>query len=259
MGRNDDWSNRPRRPRRSDDRDFGGGRSDFGGGGRSDFGGGGRSDFGGGGGRDFGSGGFAPRRPSFSREPDLTNATDTSGTVKWFNPEKGFGFVELAEGGDAFLHGSVLGRAGADRVEPGQSLKIKVGRGPKGPQVVEVSEIGAVDPNAVPARPPRREGGFGGGGGGGGYGGGGGGFGGGGGRGGFAPQGEASEQRGTVKWYNGTKGFGFVTPESGGKDVFVHASALERSGVGPLAEGQVVKMQVVQGAKGPEARSIELD
>ena len=238
MGRNDDWGNRPRRPRRSEDREFGGGPPPPGGG---DFRG--------------NSGGFPPRRPStFSREPDLAGATESSGTVKWFNPEKGFGFVELAEGGDAFLHGSVLGRAGAERVEPGQSLKIKVGRGPKGPQVVEVTEIGAVVPGAVQARPPRREGG--------GYGGGGGGgFGGGGGRGGGfgVPSGEASEQRGTVKWYNGTKGFGFVTPESGGKDVFVHASALERSGVGPLAEGQVVRMQVVQGAKGPEARSVELD
>ena len=250
MGRNDDWSNRPRRPRRSDDRDFGGGK---------EFGGGAAA---GGGGREFGggnSGGFPPRRPSFSREPDLASATDSTGTVKWFNAEKGFGFVELAEGGDAFLHGSVLGRAGADRVEPGQSLKIKVGRGPKGPQVVEVTEIGAVVPGAVPPRPPRREGGFGGGGGAGGFGGGGGGFGGGRGGGGYGPQGEASEQRGTVKWYNGTKGFGFVTPDNGGKDVFVHASALERSGVGPLAEGQIVRMQVVQGQKGPEARSIELD
>ncbi len=224
MGRNDDWGNRPRRPRRSEDRDFGGG---------GDF-------------RGASTGGFPPRRPSpMWREPDVSGATESSGTVKWFNPEKGFGFVELAEGGDAFLHGSVLGRAGADRVEPGQALKIKVGRGPKGPQVVEVTEIGAVVPGAVQARPPRREGGFGGGGGGrGGFGGG---------------SGEAVEQRGTVKWYNGTKGFGFVTPDSGGKDVFVHASALERSGVGPLAEGQIVRMQVVQGAKGPEARSISLD
>lgn len=231
MGRNDDWGNRPRRPRRSDDRDFGGGSGSGGGG-----------DFRGGSG-----GGFPPRRSSPSpmwREPDVAGATESSGTVKWFNPEKGFGFVELAEGGDAFLHGSVLGRAGADRVEPGQSLKIKVSRGPKGPQVVEVTEIGAVVPGAVPARPPRRDAG--------GYGGGG--------RSGFgAPMGEAVEQRGTVKWYNGTKGFGFVTLDSGGKDVFVHASALERSGVGPLAEGQIVRMQVVQGAKGPEARSVSLD
>ena len=64
---------------------------------------------------------------------------------------------------------------------------------------------------------------------------------------------------GTVKWYNPDKGFGFITPESGGKDVFVHATALERAGLGPLQEGQTVRMGVVQGAKGPEAGTISLD
>ena len=57
---------------------------------------------------------------------------------------------------------------------------------------------------------------------------------------------------------NPTKGFGFITPETGGKDVFIHASTLERSGLNGLNEGQTVRMQVVQGAKGPEARSISL-
>ncbi len=61
---------------------------------------------------------------------------------------------------------------------------------------------------------------------------------------------------GTVKWFNATKGFGFVTPDSGGKDVFVHATALERSNMQPLAEGQAVMMSVVQGKKGPEAASV---
>ncbi|WP_415505335.1 cold-shock protein, partial [Acetobacter sp.] len=58
--------------------------------------------------------------------------------------------------------------------------------------------------------------------------------------------------RGIVKWYNATKGFGFITPESGGKDIFVHASALERSGVQTLNEGQSTNVKVVQGQKGPE-------
>ena len=61
---------------------------------------------------------------------------------------------------------------------------------------------------------------------------------------------------GTVKWFNSTKGYGFIAPEGGGKDVFVHASALERSGMRDLAEGQAVRMQVAQGQKGPEAVSI---
>ena len=49
---------------------------------------------------------------------------------------------------------------------------------------------------------------------------------------------------GTVKWYNGTKGYGFIQPDSGGKDVFVHASALERAGLHGLAEGQKVSYDV---------------
>ena len=49
---------------------------------------------------------------------------------------------------------------------------------------------------------------------------------------------------GTVKWYNGTKGYGFIQPDSGGKDVFVHASALERAGLRGLAEGQKVSYDV---------------
>ncbi|UMM10041.1 cold-shock protein [Gluconobacter frateurii] len=65
--------------------------------------------------------------------------------------------------------------------------------------------------------------------------------------------------RGTVKWYNSTKGFGFITPDSGGKDIFVHASALERSQLATLDEGQTINVKVVQGQKGPEAAVISAD
>ena len=56
-----------------------------------------------------------------------------------------------------------------------------------------------------------------------------------------------------MKWYNANKGFGFIAPDQGGKDIFVHASALERAGIMGLAEGQRVVIDVVQGQKGPEA------
>ena len=55
-----------------------------------------------------------------------------------------------------------------------------------------------------------------------------------------------------------TKGFGFISPQDGGKDVFVHATALEHAGLPPLQEGQSVRMNVVQGAKGPEVSSISV-
>jgi CspA family cold shock protein len=61
-----------------------------------------------------------------------------------------------------------------------------------------------------------------------------------------------------VKWYNFDKGFGFIGPDQGGKDVFVHASALERSGIMGLAEGQRVAIDVADGQKGPEAVRVRL-
>ena len=70
--------------------------------------------------------------------------------------------------------------------------------------------------------------------------------------------GTTSESIGTVKIYKADKGFGFVGQENGGKDVFVHASALTRAGLSGLTEGQRVRMQVGQGKKGLEASSIEL-
>jgi cold shock protein len=63
---------------------------------------------------------------------------------------------------------------------------------------------------------------------------------------------------GTVKWYNANKGFGFISPDQGGKDIFVHASALERAGIVGLAEGQRVAIDVAQGRKGPEAVGLRL-
>jgi CspA family cold shock protein len=61
---------------------------------------------------------------------------------------------------------------------------------------------------------------------------------------------------GTVKWFNDTKGFGFITPEDGSKDCFVHHSAIQSQGFRSLAEGERVEFDVVQGAKGPAAENV---
>jgi CspA family cold shock protein len=156
--------------------------------------------------------------------------------VKWYNPDKGFGFVQLADGsGDAFLHVSVVERSGHGSVPPGATLEVRAGPGPKGPQV---SEILSVDSSTAQQEPPRRarpE------------------------RPMYPPADRAAvEESGTVKWYNAMKGFGFIASDRGGKDIFVHASALDRAGIAGLTEGQRVAVDVIDGRKGPEAAGLRL-
>jgi len=62
--------------------------------------------------------------------------------------------------------------------------------------------------------------------------------------------------RGTVKWFNDQKGYGFITPEDGSKDVFVHHSAIQGDGFKSLREGQIVEFEVTSGPKGPQASNV---
>ncbi|WP_422865514.1 cold-shock protein [Endosaccharibacter trunci] len=219
----------PRSPRRGGfDDDFGPAPSPYGE--RSSFGGPPRRPMGGGGGSQV-----------------IASGPEISASVKWFNSEKGFGFVELSDGsGDVFLHANALSQSGHDSVSPGATLGVRIGQGPKGRQVAEV--ISVDESTAQPERPRSAPGGFGGARSAGGF------------RSGRAAPdlSQAEEVRGIVKWYNATKGFGFITPDTGGKDIFVHASALERSGLSSLNEGQATRVSVVQGQKGPEAAAISL-
>ena len=66
----------------------------------------------------------------------------------------------------------------------------------------------------------------------------------------------AKREVGTVKWFNDQKGFGFITPENGQKDLFVHHSAIQGSGFKSLGEGDKVEFDVVQGQKGPAAENV---
>ena len=176
-------------------------------------------------------------RPRFSQPPfEAPSGPPVHGVVKWFNPDKGFGFVELSDGsGDAFLHGSLLAQIGINAVQPGETLEVRVGPGHTGPHITEVISVDSS--TTVPATARRSN---------------------------FettTSNGSSSDasidETGTVKWFNVEKGYGFVALDAG-KDVFVHVSALERSGLTSLAEGQPVIVDVVEGRKGPEAARVRL-
>ncbi len=64
--------------------------------------------------------------------------------------------------------------------------------------------------------------------------------------------------QGTVKWFNSTKGFGFITPEDGTPDIFVHASAIKSEGFQSLSEGDKVEFNLGHGAKGPKADDVRM-
>lgn len=64
--------------------------------------------------------------------------------------------------------------------------------------------------------------------------------------------------QGTVKWFNGDKGYGFITPDEGGKDLFVHFRNIEGTGFKQLEEGQRVEFETTQGQKGPQAEQVRV-
>ena len=168
-------------------------------------------------------------------------------TVKWFNTAKGFGFVTPEDGSpEAFLHLSALKQAGFESVGEGAGMVVEIGQSPKGRQVVRVLEV---DNSMARAPAPRMRPGPGGPG----MGGGGGGMG-------HAPISTegAVDVDGVVKWFSSLKGYGFVSPNDGGKDVFVHITILRNAGVETLMPGQPVRMKVVTARKGPEAVGVQI-
>ncbi|HZT52323.1 MAG TPA: cold shock domain-containing protein [Stellaceae bacterium] len=166
------------------------------------------------------------------------------GKIKWFNRSKGFGFIVPSDGtGDVFLPLAVLERSGFGDAPDGASVVFEWVQGPKGRAATQVLEL---DASTAQPRAPREGGGrfrprddaYAGGGGG--------------------DAGATETLDGVVKWYDPARGFGFILPNDGGKDIFVHVTALRRSGLDGLEPGQPVRMTVAQARRGREASQVTL-
>lgn len=149
------------------------------------------------------------------------SSREVTAVVKWFNPTKGFGFVQPSDGSpDAFLHISVVEQIGHSDFPDGTTIVCEVSEGEKGPQVASISRV-----ESLPAAP--------------------------------AP-GQGTVVDGTVKFFNAEKGFGFARPDDGGKDVFVSARTLVRAGLHTLEPDQRIRMTTSAGQKGPAADHVEI-
>lgn len=160
------------------------------------------------------------QQPSENLEPVRLN-------LKWFNGSKGFGFVVPDDGDyDAFIHITTLQQAGIHSIGEGAVLDCTVFDGPKGKQVKEVIEvISQGEINLMPS--PTSEDG-------------------------------TTTMGGLVKWYKPDKGFGFIIPDDGMKDIFIHKSLLDKLEIEELEAGQRVKVTLKDVEKGREAVYIEV-
>jgi cold shock protein len=177
----------------------------------------------------------------FSNRPEPSR-DGVSAVVKWYNASKGFGFVQPADGSpDAFLHVSVVEAAGYNDIAEGATIECDLANGPKGAQVAVIHTVDLATAGPSQPRAPRA-GGF---------------------RGGPSAyddgdSGPTESLNGTVKFYNAAKGFGFVTPDDGSRDVFVSAKIVERAGLMALDTEQRVRVNTRMGQKGPMAESVEV-
>jgi len=158
-----------------------------------------------------------------SSAPPNPSTPGTVATVKWFNPAKGFGFVAPSdESLDAFLHVSVVHKAGFKTLRQGATIVCTIVDGPKGPQVSEISDV---DNSTVVDDLPEAVG---------------------------------NTLIGEVKFFTGDKGYGFAVTEESSEDVFIGIAALQRSNLDRLESNQRVRMEVRDGPKGPTAVKVEI-
>ncbi|HEY2710002.1 MAG TPA: cold-shock protein [Caulobacteraceae bacterium] len=169
----------------------------------------------------------------------------TTGTVKFFNSAKGFGFIAPDEGGaDVFVHVSALERSGVYELNEGDTVAFEMEQDRRNGKMaaVNLSVTGSGGPRERSSSPPPRRD--------------------------FESRGPRPERgppgptsgsgSGVVKWFNPTKGFGFIQPSDGGGDVFVHISAVERAGLRGLNDGQAISYDIEQDRRSGKTSAVNL-
>jgi CspA family cold shock protein len=165
--------------------------------------------------------------------PDaLANGMTVETVVKWFNAEKGYGFVDLMDRpGDAFLHLRTLRLFGRETLPSGAKVRAFVTNGARGAQVARIVEVDVSSVIERPERAPRRP---------------------------VPDAATAIDLTGRVKWFDSARGFGFAASDDFGKDVFIHVTTLGAAGASCISEGQAVTMRVIETPKGRAAIAITL-
>ena len=159
-----------------------------------------------------------------------TESETVTAVLKWFNQPKGFGFViPENEDVDAFIHITTLQRADIQGLNEGATLRCEIQRGNKGALVTNVLEL-LDEGQAAEDMAPRE----------------------------IKQTQECYDLAGSVKWFKPDKGFGFITPDDGKKDIFIHKTCLERHGLEDLRPDQRVNMVVKDVEKGREVISFEI-
>ena len=176
--------------------------------------------------------GFLPSQDS--SETAATDVVEISGSIKWFDVSKGYGFIvpDIAGVPDILLHVTVMRRDGFHTALEGARIVCMVKKGERGLQCIQVKSIDlstAVHPSELPARTH------------------------------IVVTPESGLERAIVKWFNREKGFGFLTRGEGTEDVVIHMETLRRFGLAELRPGQVVLVRYGRGEKGLMAAEIHPD